>query len=100
MSEWNRISKMLPQEGKIVDIKIIGGTIIRNVQFEMGRFWKKRIGKNAGMAWSATDWAYPEKVKKADSIKAKDIIGTGPLPEKISTAKIEGKDETADNQEK
>jgi len=41
MSEWNSVSKMLPQEGKIVDIKIIGGTIIRNVQFEMGRFWKK-----------------------------------------------------------
>ena len=74
MSEWNSVSKMLPQEGKIVDIKIIGGTIIRNVQFEMGRFWKKRIGKNAGIAWSATDWASREKVKRASAVKETEVI--------------------------
>jgi len=74
MSEWNSVSKMLPQEGKIVDIKIIGGTIIRNVQFGNGRFWKKRIGKNAGIAWSVTDWAYPEKMKKASAVKETEVI--------------------------
>ena len=74
MSEWNRVSKKLPQEGKIVDIKIIGGTIIRNVQFGNGRFWKKRTGKNAGIAWSATDWAYPEKVKKASAVKKAEVF--------------------------
>ena len=90
MSEWNSVSKMLPQEGKIVDIKIIGGTIIRNVQFEMGRFWKKRIGKNAGIAWTATDWASREKVKKASFKNEVDVGGD------ING----GKDETSDNQEK
>ena len=83
MSEWISVSKTLPQEGKIVDIKIIGGSIIRNVLYEMGRFWKKRIGKSAGIAWTVTDWAYPEKVKKASAAKKEEVF-----------------DETIDNQEK
>ena len=67
MSEWVKVSERLPEEGKIVDIKVSGGTIIRNVEFEYGRFWKKRIGKNAGHVWSASEWAYPEKTKKTKS---------------------------------
>ena len=65
MSEWTKVADKLPREGKAVNIKVAGEVIIRNVLFENGRFWKKRIGPNAGHTWAATEWAYPEKGKKA-----------------------------------
>ena len=74
MSEWIKVSEKLPKEGKSVDIKIAGGTIVRYVLYEMGRFWKKRIGKNAGIAWPAQEWAYPEKGKRASAAKEAEVI--------------------------
>jgi len=65
MSEWTKVADKLPRDGKAVDIKVAGEVIIRNVLFDNGRFWKKRIGPNAGHTWAATEWMYPEKGKKA-----------------------------------
>jgi len=81
VSEWFKSGEKLPVEGKTVDIKIPGGSIVRGVLFENGRFWKIRKGKNAGNVWRALGWAYPEKAK----LKKSDIIGTGPLPDKIAS---------------
>jgi len=73
MNEWINVNEKLPKEGKIVDIAISGGNIIRNVLYKEGRFWKKRKGKNAGVAWSVTHWIPIEKKKTiGEVLKAKD----------------------------
>ena len=79
MSDWTRVADKLPREGKAVDIRMPSGQIAGMVLFENGRFWKKRIGSNAGHSWNPVEWRYPDKKKGAIDV---------------------GEDETADNREK
>ena len=66
MSDWVKTGDKLPRDGKAVDIRLGSGQIVGNVLFENGRFWKKRVGPNAGHTWSAVEWRYPEKKGATD----------------------------------
>lgn len=65
MSDWVKVADKLPKEGKIVEIKAAGDAITRTALFSDGRFWKKRLGPNAGHVWNPMEWRYPEKAAKA-----------------------------------
>jgi len=69
--EWIEVSKRLPKEGKIVNIELNDGIIIKNVLFAKGRFWKKRIGEYVGQTWDAVFWLpmLKEDSKETDKIQ-------------------------------
>ena len=72
MSEWIDVKGKLPKDGEHVSIMIIGGGIHHNVLYEHSRFWKLKVGINAGIAWEVLKWAYPksrEKIKEAKENK-------------------------------
>ncbi len=68
MKEWIEINKKLPEQGQVVSIKTGNDTIIEQVLFSEGVFWKKRIRTNVGHTWSATHWAPIEKKKTMGNI--------------------------------
>lgn len=66
MNDWVKPADKLPKEGKAVDIRTVGGLERSGVTFEAGRFWKKRIGPNAGHVWNVAEWRYPVKERSDD----------------------------------
>ena len=55
MAEWKKASDSLPNDGDVVDIRLVSGPIVRRVQFAGGRFWKVRKG-NGGHAYNVDAW--------------------------------------------
>lgn len=71
MSDWIKTADKLPKEGKLVDIRTTSGNEVSGVPFENGRFWKKRIGRNAGHVWNVAEWRYPTKERSEDERRGK-----------------------------
>ena len=54
MMEWTNVSEKRPKNGQVVAIKI--DKCVLRVLYDNGRFWKKRVGKNAGQTWNPSQW--------------------------------------------
>jgi len=68
MSEWTKASVKLPTDGELVDVRLAGGRLVKEVEFSGGRFWKVRTA-NGGQAYEVEEWreiAKQQGSKKAD----------------------------------
>ena len=63
MEKWIDIVDRLPQEGRIVRIKL-GNLVKDSVLFKDGRFWRSRQVDGSGQAYEPDSWAPIEKKVK------------------------------------
>ena len=65
MNKWVKVDDGLPQSGDMVNIKIAGDVIRKQVLFEDGVFWKLKKARNVGQCWLVVEWqAIDKKVGK------------------------------------
>lgn len=64
MSEWTKPSDRLPEDGRMVRVRLVGGQVVKRVEFAAGRFWKVRKG-NGGHAYEVEAWGEIDTPKRS-----------------------------------
>lgn len=69
--EWFDPSDRLPDDGQVVRVRLVGGRVIKAVEYAAGRFWKFRRG-TSGHCYNVDAWSAIEMHKRSRP----DDVGT------------------------